>query len=284
MRGKAQRFDPRQNMNGENFEVFHYLDIETRHMEAHYHDFYEVFCFLDGEVDYWIEGSVYHLKPGDILLINPTELHKPIARKETENYERMVLWINKNYLSTIENGILENCFDTKLKSYKKIMRPTSLQKKEILSLFSGLLKEYNSQDFASDSACYGILLQIMTLLNRISFGSNTVAAEKYRTTTLISDVLTYIGEHYNEELSLQMLSQHFFVSKYYLSHEFSKAVGTSIHRYITLKRLNIAHEMLCEGISSGQASILCGFKDYTNFFRAFKAEYGISPRECTFNG
>lgn len=283
MKGKAQRFDPRQNMNSETFEVFHYLDIKTRHMEAHYHDFYEVFCFIDGEVDYWVEGSVYHLKPGDILLINPTELHKPIARKDTKNYERMVLWINKNYLSGIQNGVLESCFDTKLKSHKKIMRPTALQKNEILSLFDSLVREYNSQEFASDTASYGILLQIMALLNRISFGSNTTSSEKYRTTTLISDVLTYIGEHYNEELSLEMLSKHFFTSKYYLSHEFSKAVGTSIHRYITLKRLNIAHQMLCDGVSAGQACSLCGFKDYTNFFRAFKSEYGISPRECISN-
>ena len=281
MNKKTQKFDPRKNMNSETFEVFHYLDIKTRHMEAHYHDFYEVFCFVDGEVDYWIEGSVYHLKPGDILLINPTELHKPIARKNTENYERMVLWINKNYLSDIENGLLESCFDTKSKTYKKIMRPTALQKKEMLTLFNSILKEYNSQEFASGTASYGVLLQIMALLNRISLGSSTTVSEKYRTKTLISDVLTYIGEHYNEELSLEMLSKHFFTSKYYLSHEFSSAVGTSIHRYITLKRLNIAHQMLREGVSAGQACILCGFKDYTNFFRAFKAEYGVSPRECT---
>lgn len=267
-------------MNGNTFEVFHYLDLKTRHMEAHYHDFYEVFCFIDGDVDYWVEGSVYHLKPGDILLINPTELHKPIARTDSGNYERIVLWINKSYLSEIENGIFETCFDAKLSSHKKILRLTSAQKSEMFSLLGSFIKEYYTEDFANKPCAYGILLQIMALLNRISLASTSSASEKYRTSTLIAEVLSYINEHYGEDLYLDKLSKHFFISKYYLSHEFSKAVGTSIYRYIMLKRLNIARGMLYDGISPGQVSQLCGFKDYTVFFRAFKAEYGVNPRAC----
>ena len=201
MKTKTQRFDPRQKMQGESYEIFHYLDIKTRHMEAHYHDFYEVFCFIDGEVDYWIEGSTYHLKPGDILLINPTELHKPIPRNETENYERIVLWLNKSYLSKIDGCLFEACFDTSLPTYKKIMHPSKLQKSEILSLFSSLLKEYHSEEFASNTCAYGILLQIMTILNRISLGTNSHKSDKFGKPTLITDVLLYIGEHYNEDIS-----------------------------------------------------------------------------------
>lgn len=279
MKGNAQKFDPRQEMHGNSFEIFHYIDDNVHPMEMHYHDFYEVFFFLGGEVDYWIDGSVYHLKPGDILLINPLELHKPIPKGDTKNYERIPLWIDKNYLSSIQNGILENCFDNKSESYKKIMRPTAIQKQEIFELLYSLLKEYNSKDFGSSIICYGILLQIMTILNRISMGNNSQSPEKYRTSTLISEVLTYIGDHYSENLSLELIAKQFFVSKYYLSHEFSREVGTSVYRYITLKRLNIAHDMLKLGNSPGQVSHTCGFGDYTNFYRAFKSEYGISPSE-----
>lgn len=279
MRHKAQRFDPRQDMQGDKFEIFHYHDIGTRHLDAHYHDFYEVFCFIEGEVDYWVEGSIYHLKPGDILLINPTELHKPVPRNETGNYERIVLWINKAYLSGISPE-LESCFNPLLPSYKKILRPSALQINEVLRLLMEFVDEFHGNDFAREQASYGLLLQALVMLNRISFGSKTTSSEKYRTSSLISDVISYIGEHYNEELTLDGISKHFFVSKYHLSHEFSKEVGTSIHRYITLKRLNNAHDMLLEGVSPGQVSISCGFGDYTNFFRAFKAEYGISPRSC----
>ncbi len=277
MRPKAQRFDPRQNMQGDSFEVFHYLDIKTRHMEAHYHDFYEIFYFLDGEVDYWVDGTVYHLRSGDILLISPAELHKPIPLSDTADYERIVLWINKSYLSEIENGIFEGCFDEKRISHKKILRLSSLQKKEMLDLFYKFLHEYSSSDFASEISSYGILLQILTEINRLSLQKGDNTGEKYRTPTFIAEVLAYIGEHTSEELSLTRLSKHFFVSKYYLSHEFSKAVGTSVHRYIMLKRLNNAYDLLLDGSAAAEAAHRCGFSDYTSFYRAFKSEYGVSP-------
>lgn len=281
MRKKTQRFDPRQNMNGDSYEIFHYLDIKTRHLDAHYHDFYEIFCFLDGDVDYWVDGSLYHLKQGDILLINPTELHKPIPRTETEIYERIVLWINKNYLSGMCGGIFEKCFDAKSPTYSKILRLSSNEKNQTLPLLQKLVSEYYGEEFGSKSCAYGILIQFMTTLNRIALASDAASSEEYSTPTFITEILSYIGDNYSQKLSLDKLASHFFINKYYLSHEFKKAVGTSVHRYITLKRLNIAYELLMKGNTPSQVSAMCGFGDYTNFFRAFKAEFGISPASCS---
>ena len=281
MQKKTQRFDPRQNMHGNTYEVFHYLDIKTRHMEAHYHDFYEIFLFLNGEVDYWIEGSIYHLKPGDILLVNPTELHRPIPLSETQDYERIVVWVDRAFLGNLEGGIFEGCFSRKQNENRKILRPNKNEKNQILPLGQNLVKEYYNTDFASSSCALGLLLQFLTVVNRILLNGEALSQEKYTTPTFISEILSYISEHYSEDLSLDRLAAHFFVSKYYLSHEFKKAVGTGVHRYITLKRLNSAYELLSQGISPSLVGTLCGFGDYTAFFRAFKAEYEINPSECS---
>ena len=40
--------------------------------------------------------------------------------------------------------------------------------------------------------------------------------------------------------------------------------------------------MLSVGIAPGVVCTNCGFRDYTNFFRAFKAQYGVSPRDSSF--
>lgn len=280
---KPQRFDPRQIMNGDTYEIFHYLDMESHDLESHYHDFYEIFCFIDGEVDYWIEGSVYHLKPGDILLINPTELHKPLPRTETVRYERIVLWINKKYLSNIEAGMFEKCFDTNSDKYNKILRLSSEDKNQVLSLAYKFVEEFYSDKFGSKACTYGIFLQFVTLINRIAQKSDAAATAKYSMPTFISEIISYIGEHYNEKLSLDTLATHFFINKYYLSHEFKNNVGTSVHRYITLKRLGIAYNLLVEGAMPSQVSGMCGFGDYTSFFRAFKAEYGVSPAAICIN-
>ena len=76
-----------------------------------------------------------------------------------------------------------------------------------------------------------------------------------------------------------MLAEKFYISKYHLSHEFQRHVGTSVGRYILKKRLQIARRLLSQGSKPNNVFGGCGFGDYTSFYRAFKAEYGTSPRE-----
>ena len=99
-------------------------------------------------------------------------------------------------------------------------------------------------------------------------------------TPLVSLIVRYINGHYAESLSLNDLAAIGHVSKYYLSHEFSRVMGTSVYRFITLKRLQIARELLLRGASAGEAAARCGFHDYPNFFRTFRARYNYSPSAC----
>ena len=96
---------------------------------------------------------------------------------------------------------------------------------------------------------------------------------------LVQNVLQFIGSHLPEELSLEKLAGHFFVSKYHLSHAFTREVGVSVYRYIMMRRLLMARQLLSTGEPAGQVCRVCGFSDYTSFYRAFKSEYGVSPRD-----
>lgn len=281
MRERAQRFDSRQNMKKKNFEVFHYRESEFKDVEVHDHDFYEVYFLLMGDVCYWVEGQVYHLEPGDFLLINPMTLHRPIVAKDSPVYERIVLWINKDYLNSFydDNVSLNQCFAKVLSEKNNLVRTSStLTQAEMTSLLAKLVRESYNDSFASSLYADGIFLQFMVELNRI-VNESVYNSETVQPSTLVSRILDYINKHYNEDLSLQKLSAKFFVSKYYLSHEFSHSVGTSVYRYIMLKRLTVAKQLLFENMSASDVCFQCGFKDYTCFYRAFKAEYGISPSE-----
>ena len=92
-------------------------------------------------------------------------------------------------------------------------------------------------------------------------------------------MLRYINENFNNEISLDSLSEHFFVSKYHLSREFKRLVGTSVYRYIIQKRLIMAKQKMIAGLSPTDVYCNCGFGDYANFYRAFRAEYGTTPRQ-----
>lgn len=281
MRERTQRFDPRQNMHRPEFEVFHYQDPKPADVEIHHHDFYEVYFFLGGKIDYRVEGRIYHLEPGDLLLINPTELHQPITKEDSHPYERIVLWINKTYLESFStpDADLTRCFDTASPTHTNLLRCTASQRSNVVVRLGELVRESYDTDFGSNLCAHSILIQFMVELNRLALRASA-RQEQEESSPLVSQVLSYIGDHYNEDLSLDNLSQRFFVSKYHLSHEFGRIVGIGVYRYIMLKRLLIAKQLLSEGMSPGTVCVQCGFGDYANFYRAFKAQYGVNPRAC----
>ncbi len=282
MRERSQHFDPRQTMHCQDFEIFHYKEPLPHEVEVHHHDFYEVYLFLSGEVEYWVEGHIFHLQSGDLLLLNPMELHRPLITHASSVYERIVLWINKSYLESISNDEIQlaRCFDNTIFTHNNLLRPTNAQRSEIMSRISELIRECYNGEYGGKLCASGILLQLMVQLNRMALHSSSAPQEREDAPKLVAQVLTYINEHYMEDLSLEGLAEQFFVSKYHLSHEFTRAVGVGVYRYIMLKRLLMAKQMLTDGTSPGEVSASCGFRDYTNFFRAFKAEYGISPSVC----
>lgn len=276
-----QIFDPRQNMSDSKFEIFHYRDAKFEGVPVHQHDFYEVYYFLGGSVEYSVEGRTYELKPGDLLLINPLELHQPRIAPDQQDYERIVLWINKNYLSELcfNKTSLTRCFDNSIPDHTNLLRPTKIQQTYISAMLTELISETSSDSYAVEIASEAILLRFLVELNRLTIYSSSALRKDEASSSIIPDVLEYINKHFCEKLTLNEIADEFFVSKYYLSHAFNNVVGTSVHRYIVLKRLIHAKQMLLSGIKSTTAATNCGFNDYAGFYRAFTAEYGVTPTE-----
>ena len=273
----TQGFDPRQVMKADTFEVFHYREPRRGGVEVHHHDFYEVYYLLDGQVEYWVDGRIIRMEPGDLLLINPQELHRPLVGSDSDRYERIVLWINKEYLERLTTGKskLSSCFDQSLPNR---ICPADAERHILKARMHELVHEYYSRDFGSRLCAQGLFLQLMVQLNRLAFRTEDPEGEAQQLSALVQKTMSYIRENISTPLSLEEIAGHLYVSKYHLSHAFSREVGVSLYRYIMLRRLLLARQLLLAGQGAGQVSISCGFSDYASFYRAFKAEYGVSPR------
>lgn len=280
MRERSQSFDPRQNMHKDTFEIFHYREPRPGTVEVHHHDFYEVYLLLSGDVAYWVEGRILRLQPGDLLLINPMELHRPMPDTEKPVYERFVLWINREFLERMstEQAPLQTCFDTEQPSHSHLIRPSASERAVLTAKMGELVRESYSKDFGSQLSAQGIFLQLMVLLNRLANRAAT-RQEGEQLSPLVQNALQYINENVSAPLSLEDIAGKLFISKYHLSHAFSREVGVSVYRYVMLRRLMLARQLLLEGEAAGQVCRSCGFADYAGFYRAFKSEYGVSPRE-----
>lgn len=274
MRERAQRFDSRQEMHKSDFEIFHYNEPKPTDVEVHHHDFYEIYYFLRGGVSYWVEGKSYRMEHRDIMLINPTVLHRPVV--EHGKYERIVLWVNKKFLDDlcVDGVSLSRCFTGAESTGCNLIHQRS---SAIDELMAALVREYYSEGYGREQMCRGLFLQLMVTLNRLSMTAVPAGEGLQDDSPLVSGVLEYINEHYSTPLSLDGLARKFFVSKYHLSHEFARSVGIGVYRYIMLKRLSAAKQLLSEGERAGEVYLKCGFADYAGFFRAFKGEYGVSP-------
>lgn len=122
--------------------------------------------------------------------------------------------------------------------------------------------------------------QIVDLLTLVC----TESAEQNAASTVLDDklknIIGYLDEHYTENISLDELSERFFISKYYLSREFKKEFGTTIVQYLLTKKITNAKELLRYSNSSiEEIAQLCGIGDASYFNKVFKKLEGCTASE-----
>ena len=280
MKKTLSSFDPRQKMLRPDFEVAHKWDTGLKDVELHHHDFYEVNFLISGDVTYVIESRVYHVRPGQMLIINPRELHQVYIQPDAAPYERYMLWIDPGLLQSLssEQTDLCRCFDMTRPHYGNLLHLPAEQRRSIPAMMETLLKEQNQPTYGSDLLRQNLLTELMIYINRLANLPNASAEEDSGTSSVVTRVIDYINDHYHEPLSLDVLAEQFFVSKYHLSHEFTRQMGIGIYQYIQKKRLLIARQLMAQGQKPVWVYAMCGFGDYAAFFRAFRKVYGLSPR------
>lgn len=278
-----QKFDPRQVMIRPDFELQFKRDAYLQDVQLHHHDFYEVYYLLSGNVTYTIESRLYRVLPGDLLLINPRELHQVCIRPEMSVYERYTLWVAPHLLQRLSspNTDLTRCFDPGRSGYSNLLKLGADDQGWVQRLFEGLWQEYDSSAYGADLLREGLLSQLLVGINRIADLDGGRSRAAARSSRLVETAVEYVNRHYGEPISLDLLAERCFVSKYHLSHEFNRQVGTSVHRYILKKRLLNARRLLAEGELPSRVYSRCGFGDYAGFYRAFRSEYGVTPKEYT---
>ena len=96
--------------------------------------------------------------------------------------------------------------------------------------------------------------------------------------TLAEQIACYIEENYKKDISLEMLSKIFFVSKNHVIGVFKKNYGCTPCEYINSLRLTHAERLLIVTADSAvDIATICGFSDYSCFFKLFKKKHGTSP-------
>ena len=259
-------FNILQDMSRNDIEVYHYCDAATFGVPPHRHDFYELYCLLSDGYTYHVEGSQYDLHPGNLILVPPGETHWPELQGPPRDIERIVLWLNPQFVSSLLQD-------------QHLIVPEEKTYHIILNLLYSLLYEKNRADADSQYLCHLILSQLLIHISRVLNQRTKPQEDPGTRYGEIMKVHEYINAHYREPISVSSLAQRFFLDKNTMTRQFKRIIGMTPGDYIRRKRLETAHELIRQGYSVQQAGYSSGFTDYSAFFRAFRQYFEMSPSE-----
>jgi AraC-like DNA-binding protein len=235
--------------------------------DIHCHAEYEIYYFIRGDVDYRIEGRHYTMNPESLLLIPPKNVHG-VTVQSVRPHQRISVHFMPELLDESERSLLLEIFHASHLYYPDV----SMHRIGFLvqSLFDCKGMEEPLQKIAVKHRAISLLTYIYQLQQQ-----NIVCLVPKD--ERIQAMLIYLNRNLHKPVSLDTLCGEFHISKNHLNVVFHKETGTTVNQYLRIKRLVMARQEILKGSTAEEAAYNSGFNDYSNFYRAYKAFFGIIP-------
>ncbi len=250
-------------------------------VSLHSHMFYEVLFCRQGNVDYLLDNQRFRVQQGDIVLIPPGMGHRPLFLEELkEPYVRYALWIDAAFFkgACAQYPLLDLCFQQCRKRGSYLLRTTRASWTGLQAAFDSLHKEARDQHPCWELCLAMGALTTMAHISRTYYYQDN-ASPSAESDTLLDHMFKYIDTHLREKITLEDLARQYMVSKSTVSHVFREKMGVPFYQCVVQRRLVAAKKSMLHGTPLRQVCEECGFADYSSFYRLFKKEHGISPRQ-----
>jgi AraC-like DNA-binding protein len=234
----------------------------------HCHAEYEICYIKQGDVARQFEGCLYMPTPESIILIPPNTIHGVTVRS-SEPYERVSIHFSPEALDN-EEKLLLNMFHLPC-SYYQNLSPVRID-----LLIQSILDCKDMENPLQRISLKFRVLSLLTHIYQIHIQSTNGSPIQNKR---IQSILRYLNSNILKPLSLTKIAEKFNINKNYLNEIFHKETGTTIKQYIQIKRLALARREMEQGCSAEDAAYKVGFSDYSNFYRAYKAFFGLKPSD-----
>ncbi|QHQ62900.1 helix-turn-helix domain-containing protein [Anaerocolumna sedimenticola] len=257
--------------------MFSYTESEETNKDyyLHCHNYYELYYFIDGDVDYLVEGRQYHLTPHSILLLTPNVFHG-VKVNSTKPYLRLALHFLPDILSMERRHLLLSSYPAMEKHSEKKVYYQDPEQYRIYSFFESLI-ECSKLEPELQKELLPIYME--ALLSQVTVMSHLIQSDSGNGSSpnTISKIIAYLNQHLTDSITLDKISEEFYISKHHLNKVFRKATGTTVGDYLLHKRIIYAQQLLINGHTASDAASESGFGDYSAFYRAYSKIIGHSP-------
>lgn len=246
----------------------------------HKHEYYEIFLLLNGELNFYLEQQGFHMTTGSGLFLSPDAFHRselPLCG----NCTFYSIYIKYDYFKTLNSiqtnlaNVLHQCQDKPFFYF----RLTDTQLQYFSQKGHDLEYSLKQKSFGDDIRSECLLKELLLFLNTLPKTCQKVRDAALKMPAVVTNLIFYIQENLDGDLSLDVLSGILHHSSQYMSHCFKKTTGIPLQQYIIQKRLDLAKKYLAEGYPLTQACYASGFHDYVNFTKSFSRYVGISPKQ-----
>lgn len=271
----------RNGFSIEYIKIPHKIPKNRLMVTDHYHDFYEVYYLLSGEASYLIEDNIMKLKQYDMVFINKYTFHRTIYNEDSCK-ERILCEFDDNIFSALNNAYVKDKIMA-LFEIKKISFPNEFNKYILDEFVNRIIPPFHMKDCSiSDVKSKVIFFELILAILELQKEGNLIIDDSPLTDPQqkrVVDLISFINQNYQTDITLELLSRNFFTSKYYLCRIFKEITGITIMEYVNGKRLIEAERLLLySSLNVLEISEKIGFNSANNFIRLFKNKYKSTPK------
>ncbi len=251
--------------------------------KTHQHDTYEMYFLISGAKTYEVEGEVYMLRPGDVMIIPPKVNHRTINSEEDYSgrvnaSERIVVLFDELFLRPIEAFTYDYDLVSELLCQPRFISLSNANRTDLditLSVIKNEISKAGDEYFVMARA---LMVQVFVYLHRQLNEDMAMPSASYK--NIAQDILEYIDGNFTDFVSLNSLSRGFYMNPSALARAFKKHTGQTVSEYVNIRRVELAKQLLDDDSSSvNDIAMSVGFNNLTYFTRVFKRLTGNSPSQ-----
>ena len=235
----------------------------------HFHNTYALGVIEHGSNVFDYRGAKRIASAGEIMILNPAEVHTGEAADKREGWSFRMLFVDPKLLKQVREEITGKASDTVFFP-AAVIRDDSTARR-ILQLHRAL--ENSTSVLKSECLFLMVLTQLLTAhadprINRRKIGNETLAVARAR---------EFLLAHARENVTLDQLAKVANLSPYHLLRVFREETGLPPHAYQTQIRIEQAKQLLRRDFTISETAQVTGFFDQAHFSKQFKRYVGITP-------